>query len=106
MNLNNIIKAATPVLSNNKSLPPLPAWQARSFWLTLVTAVVALANSLGVDLMGTLGEMGLGSSPDAVIENASRGVGAVQQLIPFATGVWAWAERRAPNFRLTWWRRS
>lgn len=106
MNLNQIIRAATPVLSNNKALPALPAWKARSFWLTIITAGVALANTMGVDLLGILSEMGLGSSPNAVIDNASRGVGAVQQLIPIATGIWAWVERRAPNFRLTWWRRD
>ena len=104
MKLDSLIKAATaaaPVLANNKTLPALPAWQARSFWLTLITMAVALANSFGLDLMAVLGDIGLGSSPDAVIDSATRGVSAVQTLIPFITGAWAWVERRAPNFRLT-----
>ena len=104
MKLDSLIKAAVtaaPVLSNNKDLPALPAWQARSFWLTLITMMVALANSFGLDLMAMFGEMGLGHSPDAVIDSVNRGVSAIQTLIPFVTGAWAWIERRAPNFRLT-----
>lgn len=103
MDLNSIIKAATtaaPALSNNKALPELEAWKARSFWLTLVTGAVALANSQGVDLMSVTGEVGLGSTPGAVVENASQHVSAVQQLLPLVTGTWALIERRAPNFRL------
>ncbi len=104
MKLESLIKAATaaaPVLSNNKNLPSMPAWQARSFWLTLITMAVALTNSFGIDLMAIFGELGLGTSPDAVLDSADRGVSAVQTLIPFITGAWAWIERRAPNFRLT-----
>lgn len=104
MKLDSLIKMATtaaPTLSNNKNLPAMPAWQARSFWLTLITMLVALTNSFGIDILAVFGEIGLGSSPDAVIDNASRGVSAVQTLIPFVTGAWAWIERRAPNFRLT-----
>ena len=103
MNLNSIIKAATavaPVISNNKALPELEAWKARSFWLTLVTGAVALANSQGIDLMGVTGEVGLGSTPGAVVDNATQHVSAVQQLLPLITGTWALIERRAPNFRL------
>ena len=103
MNLNSIIKAATavaPVISNNKALPELEAWKARSFWLTLVTGAVALANSQGIDLMGVTGEVGLGSTPGAVVDNATQQVSAVQQLVPLVTGAWALLERRAPNFRL------
>ena len=103
MNLNSIIKAATavaPVISNNKALPELEAWKARSFWLTLVTGAVALANSRGIDLMGVTGEVGLGSTPGAVVDNATQYVSAVQQLLPLITGTWALIERRAPNFRL------
>ena len=103
MNLNSIIKAATavaPVISNNKALPELEAWKARSFWLTLVTGAVALANSQGIDLMGVTGEVGLGSTPGAVVDNATQHVSAVQQLLPLITGTWALIERRAPKFRL------
>lgn len=97
MNLNSIIKAASaaaPVLANNKQLPELAAWKARSFWLTAITGAVAVANSQGIDLLGHLGEIGLGRSPDAVVDNAVRGVSAVQTLLPFATGTWAWIGAR------------
>lgn len=107
MKLTSIIKAASaaaPVLANNKQLPELAAWKARSFWLTAITGAVALANSQSIDLLAVFGEMGLGATPDAVVDNATRGVSAVQILLPFATGVWAWVERRAPNFRLVFWK--
>ena len=103
MNLNAIIRAATavaPVLSNNKALPELEAWKARSFWLTLATGAVALANSQGIDLMGVTSEIGLGATPGAVVDSAARHVSAVQELLPLVTGAWALLERRAPNFRL------
>ena len=109
MNLNAIIKAATtvaPVLSNNTALPELEAWKARSFWLTLVTGAVALANSQGIDLMGMTQEIGLGASPGAVVENTARHVSAVQELLPLVTGTWALIERRAPNFRLVFRKRA
>lgn len=109
MKLDALLKAATavaPVLSNNKALPELPAWQARSFWLTLVTGGVALANSQGIDLLSVFALMGLGASPDAVVDSAERGITAVQTLLPYVTGVWAYFERRAPNFRLTFWRKA
>lgn len=111
MKLDKIITTATQaartaaVLSNNKDLPQLPAWQAKSFWLTNITVLVALANAQGVDLLSILGDMGLGGTPEAVVDTAQRGVSAVQTLVPFVTGVWAWLERRAPNFRLVFWRR-
>lgn len=106
MKLDALIKAAVPVLSNNQNLPELPAWQARSFWLTLITGAVALANSYGIDLLAFMSALGLGDSPSAVVDNANRGVGAIQTLIPFFTGFWAWLERRAPNFRLTFWKKK
>ncbi len=109
MKLDSIIKATiamAPVLSNNKALPELEAWKARSFWLTLVTGAVALANSQGVDLMGVTREIGLGASPADVVETASRHVSAVQELLPIVTGTWALIERRAPNFRLVFWKRA
>lgn len=107
MKLDSLIKtaaAAAPVLSNNKDLPALPAWQARSTWLTAITVMVTLANGAGIDLMAVLGEIGLGATPDAVADSAVKSVGAVQTLIPLVTGAWAWAERRAPKFRLTFWK--
>lgn len=89
-------------LSNNLALPDLPAWQARSFWLQLLLFLTVLANLFGVDLMAVLGEMGLGAEPDAVLATGERVVNAWQTLAPLLFGLWAWLERRAPNYRLVW----
>lgn len=88
----------------NKSLPALPAWKATSFWAQLLLVLSVLFNSMGVDIFAVLSDMGLGASPEAVIANGERAVSAVQQLLPLVFGVWAWVERSAPNFRLTFWR--
>lgn len=80
MKLDDLIKAATaaaPVLSNNTALPALPAWKARSFWLTVITMLVALASSFGVDLMAIFTDLGLGASPDVIVDNAGKGVSAI-----------------------------
>jgi len=82
----------------NLSLPPLPFWQARSFYAQLLLAVSVLLNTMGVDLMASLAAIGFGSTPDEVV---ARGVSLWQALAPIAFGLWAWFERRAPNYRLT-----
>lgn len=88
----------------NKALPSLPAWKATSFWAQLLLVLSVLCNSMGVDIFAVLSDMGLGASPEAVIANGERAVSAVQQLLPLIFGIWAWVERSAPNFRLTFWR--
>jgi hypothetical protein len=32
-------------------------------------------------------------------------VSLIQQLVPILTAIWLWFERRAPKFRLVFWRR-
>ena len=91
------------MLPKNLSLPTLPVWQARSFWVQLLLALTVMLNAQGIDLMGALGTLGLGTTPEAVIDTGTRAVNAVQQLLPILFGIWAWLERRAPNFRLTFW---
>ena len=87
----------------NISLPILPVWQARSFYAQLLLAASVALNFMGVDLFAVLAAMGLGASPDAVIANGERVVSAWQQIAPLVFGVWAWLERRAPNFQVVWW---
>jgi len=69
-------------------LPTLPFWQARSFWATALTASLTIANALGVDVLGRLG------TDEASIMHT------VDAVLPVATAMWAWMERRAPNYKL------
>ncbi len=94
---------ANTALSNNPLLPELPVWQARSFYAQILLVVSVLLNFLGIDLFRTLGEIGWGSSPEEVLATGDRAVAAWQQVAPLIFGLWAWIERRAPNFRLVWW---
>lgn len=94
------------ILSNNRDLPELPAWQARSFWAMALAVVATGANALGVDLFGFLGEIGAGATPDEVIATGERAISAWQSLAPLVLGLWAWIERRAPNYRLTLFRKA
>lgn len=93
-------------LSNNISLPEAPAYGVKSFWLLLVTVLITACNALGFDLAGSFCEVGLGCTADAIGAKAEHAVGLVQQLLPILTSVWLWFERRAPNFRLVFWRRT
>lgn len=92
-------------LSNNIQLPELPAWQARSFWAMLLAVVATLANTAGIDLFAVLAEIGAGDTPGEVIATGERAVSAWQAVAPLVLGVWAWVERRAPNYRLTLFRK-
>ena len=74
-------------------LPPLPAWHARSFYAAILLLATVICNAGGVDLHALLGRLGLGVTDDRVLDS-------VMQLAPLAFGVWAWLERRAPNYRL------
>lgn len=69
--------------------PKLPAWQARSFWLTLFTIATPAAAALGIDLPALVGAGDPAGAADSIV-----------QLIPALTGLWAWRERRAPRFDL------
>lgn len=91
----------------NTGLPALPAWKAASFWAQLLLVLSVICNAVGIDLYGILSAMGLGSGPDEVIVTGQNAVSAIQQLLPLVFGVWAWIERAAPSFRLTFpWQRS
>lgn len=93
-------------VANNLALPDLAVWKARSFWVQVLLLATVLANTFGVDLMAVLAGMGLGSDPDAVLANGARVVGAWQMVAPLVLGIWAWVERRAPNYRLVFWPRA
>lgn len=81
-------------MAKNMHLPPLPAWHARSFYASLLMALTIIANAAGWDLWGVLGHLGLGATPDQVVDR-------IMMLMPLAFGFWAWWERKAPNFRLS-----
>lgn len=91
-----------PLISNNLDLPPLPSWQARSFLAQLLLVLAVALNVCGIDLFAALAEMGLGATPDEVLANGERAVSAWQSVAPLVFGVWAWVERQAPRYRLTW----
>ncbi|KAA2314541.1 hypothetical protein E0K93_09495 [Puniceibacterium sp. HSS470] len=81
-------------MAKNMDLPVLPAWHARSFYASLLMAAVIICNAVGLDLWPVLNRLGLGSSADQVLDR-------VMLLAPLAFGVWAWWERKAPNYRLS-----
>lgn len=83
----------------NLALPTLAVWKARSFWAQLLLLATVLLNSAGIDLMGLFRAMGLGDSPEAVIDS---GLSIWQMIAPLIFGFWAWWERQSPNFRLVW----
>ena len=89
------------MLANNLALPTLPALAARSTWAILLAAAVTLANVIGIDLMAFLAEVGAGATTDEVIATGEKAISAWQAVAPLIFGIWAWVERRAPNFRLS-----
>ena len=93
-------------LSNNTLLPEAPAYGVKSFWLLLVTVLITACNAMGFDLAASLCEVGLGCTAEDIGSKAEHAVSLVQQLLPIITAVWLWFERRAPSFRLVFWRKS
>lgn len=91
---------------NNTLLPETPAYGVKSFWLLLITVLITACNALGFDLAASLCEVGLGCTAEDIGTKAEHAVSLVQQLLPIITAVWLWLERRAPNFRLVFWRKS
>lgn len=77
-------------------LPPLPAWHARSFYAQLLLVATVLAHVWGVDFDGVIAGLGL-SAPEQLIDLAMT-------VMPWLFGLWAWLERRAPNYQLVFWR--
>lgn len=92
-------------MTDKSPLPPLFAPMARSFWAQALLLISVALNTAGIDLFGLLGDMGLGRSPEEVLAAGDRVVSAWQQLAPLVFGLWAWLERRAPNYRLVFWRK-
>ncbi|WP_349295254.1 hypothetical protein ABEB22_18400 (plasmid) [Thioclava sp. 'Guangxiensis'] len=81
-------------MAKNMNLPVLPAWHARSFYASLLMAATVICNVLHIDLFAHLDHLGLGSTPDLVLDR-------IMMLAPLAFGFWAWWERKAPNYRLS-----
>ena len=100
----NIIQNSAAVLPPNTDLPSLPAWKAPSFWAQTLMVLTVMLNAAGIDLMGIFSGMGLGVTPEQVIATGERAVNVVQQLLPMVFGIWAYVERKAPHFRLTFWK--
>lgn len=90
----------------NRALPELPAWRAASFWAQLLLVLSVMFNAVGVDLYAIFASIGAGSTPEEVIATGHRIARLVQELMPLFFGLWAWLERRAPNYRLVFWRRE
>jgi hypothetical protein len=76
-------------MADTSPLPELPMWQARSFWLTLVAAAAQVAALSGFDLFGFFG-----AADDQAFTDS------IMQIVSAVAVVWAWLERRAPNFKL------
>ncbi|WP_102226905.1 hypothetical protein [Acidimangrovimonas sediminis] len=82
-------------MTGNPSLPPLPAWHARSFYAALLMIATVICNAMGIDLGGWFAtHLGLA--------NESAVLDFVMAVMPIVFGLWAWAERHAPNYRLVW----
>ena len=106
LKLSNIIPISVLATGGNAALPTLPAAKAVSSWAMVLMALSVVCNAAEVDLFAVFADMGLGATPEEVIANGDRAVSAVQQLMPLVFGTWAWIERRAPKFRLTFWGRG
>jgi hypothetical protein len=75
---------------NTSPLPELPAWQARSFWITLIGAALQIAALLKFDLLAFVN-----------VENSEALTDAVMQIVGAVALLWAWFERKAPNYQLS-----
>lgn len=73
-----------PTPGPNTSLPPINMFMVRSFWLQAAALMIFVLKIFGVNL------------PVADYEIAD----AAMIVAPVVLWVWAWLERRAPNYRL------
>jgi hypothetical protein len=71
-------------------LPELPAWQARSFWVTMVGAMLQIAALLHFDLMALFG-----------VDNAEAMTDALMQIVGAVALLWSWFERKSPSYQLS-----
>lgn len=69
----------------HNTLPALPFWQARSFWLTLLTLISMVAPAIGVAVPW--------ADDPATVDRIMQAVGMVAAAL-------AWRERLAPSYRL------
>jgi len=77
-----------PVLSDNRALPALSGWKARSTWLILIAGAVTLYNLMGIDLLSLLGQLGLGGTAEEIIATGEQVQSAWQVLAPLVLGIW------------------
>lgn len=73
-------------------LPQLPAWHARSFYAQLLLVATVVAHVLQIDMDALVARIGL-DTPDQLVDLAMT-------VMPWVFGLWAWLERRAPNYQL------
>lgn len=76
-------------------MPELPIWRARSFYFTILAIVLMAGALFGVDVMGKLSSLGLGSNIPAVLENMDLIMAGLSALL-------AYRERLNPNYKLVW----
>lgn len=79
----------------NSPLPEMPAWHARSTYLYAYAIGVWVLQRFGLDPEPALRDLGL---PSEVI------VTILLEAGPYVALAWAWLERRAPRYKLVWWR--
>lgn len=101
----DLLSKSVLTLPPNDDLPVLPVWRVPSFWAQVLALLTALLNTFGIDLMGFFAAIGWGASPAEIVTHGERAVSAIQQLLPFVFGFWSFIERRAPHFRLVFWRK-
>ena len=77
-------------MSDQSPLPVLPAWQARSFWITLVAAAAQIATLAHFDLFGFFG-----------VDGQEPLVDAIMQIVAAGALIWAWLERKSPSYQLS-----
>lgn len=71
-------------------LPPLPAWQARSFWLAVVMAAAQVSVIFNFDIFGYFG-----------VTDAEHATDVIMQVITLIAGIWMWFERKNPKRSLS-----
>lgn len=74
----------------NEELPPLPVWQSRAFWLTLIAASTSLGAVFNFNVLDVLGVIDADGAADKIMDV----VAGVSVLV-------ALGQRAAPNFRLS-----
>lgn len=99
--INEITGTLIPTPGPNRALPPLNPMLARSTYAGLLTLIVGICTAYNIDLIGLATGLGFGTTEDEIIKTGERAVSAYQVLANIALGIWAWWERRAPNYRLS-----